>query len=98
MSDNLVLLVRVVAKKRTTLYVWNFFGMKNNDVNTAVCRLCQKPVLVRGGNTSNLSSHLRNHHAKEYAAVTKAKESKKKKQGENSDKTKQVRANTAISE
>jgi len=86
MSDDLVPLVGVVAKKGTTSYVWNFFGVKNDDENTAVCRLCQKPVLAWGGNTSNLSSHLRNHHTKEYAAVTKAKESKKKKPGESSNK------------
>jgi len=51
-----------------------------------------------------LSSNLQNHHAKEYAAVSKAKELKEKKQTENTGKTKTSnstsdhQANTAISE
>jgi len=72
------------------------FWMKNYDENMVLCGLCQKPVLTRGGNTSNLSSHLRNHHAKEYAAVNKVKESKKKKQSEKSHKTKQATLPVAI--
>ena len=90
----------LVAKKGTTSYVWNFFGVKKDDErekDTAICRLCFKSILARGGNTSNLTSHLRNHHPKEYAAVTKAKESKKKKQTpEHSHKTKQVTLPAAI--
>ena len=90
----------LVAKKGTTSYVWNFFGVKKDDdkeKDTAICRLCFKSVLARGGNTSNLTSHLWNHHAKEYAAVTKAKESKRKKlTPECSDKTKQVTLPVAI--
>ena len=65
-----------VAKKGTTSFVWNFFGVKKNndsDKDTAFCRLCRKSVLARGDNTSNLTSHLRNNHAKEYATVSQVK-------------------------
>ena len=83
----------LVKKKGTTSYVWNFFGIKKDDdidKDSAICRICQKLILARGGNTSNLSSHLRNHHYKESAAVTKAKESKKKLPAKSFDKTKQA--------
>lgn len=85
----------LVEKKGTTSYVWNFFGVKKDEEkDTAICRLCHKSILARGGNTSNLTSHLRNHHPKEYAAVTEAKESKKKKQ--TPEKSRQVTLPTAI--
>ena len=84
----------LVAKKGTTSYIWNFFRVKKDsekEKDMAICRLCFKSILTRGGNTFNLTSHLWNHHPKEYAAVTKALESKKNKlTPECSDKTKQV--------
>ena len=89
----------LMAKKGTTSFVWNFFGVKKNDdsdKDTAVCRLCCKSVLARGGNTSNLTSHLRNNHAKEYATVTQVKESKKKKQKGTSQKAKQLTIPAAV--
>lgn len=67
---------------------------KDEETDTAIWRLCHKSILARGGNTSNLTSHLRNHHPKEYAAVTEAKESKKKKQ--TPEKSRQVTPPTAI--
>ena len=83
-----------MKKKGTTSYVWNFFGVRKDDgkeKNMAFCKVCHKGVLARGGNTSNLTSHLRNHHPKEFAAVTEAKESKKKKQAhEHPENPKQV--------
>ena len=63
--------------------MWNFFGVRKDDEKekaTAICKLCRKSILAQGGNTSNLTSHLRNHHQKEYSAVIKAKDAKKKKQ------------------
>ena len=80
----------LVEKKGTTSYVWNFFGIKKDDDTDKDSRICRKSILARGGNTSNLSSHLRNHHPKEYAAVIKAKDSKKKLPTERFDKTKQA--------
>ena len=81
----------LVAKKGTTSYIWNFFGVKDNDKekDKAVCKQCHKTVLTSGGNMSNLSSHLYYHHLKEYASVVEAKNSKKKKEASGSSKTKQ---------
>ncbi len=58
----------LVSKKNTTSAVWQYFGFRPNEkgeaVNTdeAICKLCNKKVTVRDGNTSNLRSHIRNHH------------------------------------
>ena len=68
----------LVAKKGTTLHVWTFFGLskEEKDSDKAICRLCQKSVLAHGGNTSNLVSHLKNHHPKEHSIVAKARKAK----------------------
>ena len=48
------------------------------DENRSICKLCQQPIAVKGGNTSNLFSHLKTHHPKKYSdlkagsAVTEA--------------------------
>ena len=65
----------LVAKEGTTSHVWTFFGLNKEEGGSdkAICRLCRKSVLARGGNTSNLVSHLKNHHPKEHSIVTKAR-------------------------
>ena len=80
-----------MAKKGTTSYIWNFFGIKDNDKENdkAVCKQCHETVLASGGSTLNLSSHLYYHHLKEYASVVEAKNSKKKKEVLGSSKMKQ---------
>ncbi len=56
------------SRKRTTSAVWQYFGFRPNEkgeaVNTdeAICKLCNKKVTARDENTSNLRSHIRNHH------------------------------------
>ncbi|XP_047229374.1 E3 SUMO-protein ligase ZBED1-like [Girardinichthys multiradiatus] len=58
----------LVAKKNTTSAVWQYFGFLANEkgepVNTdeAICKLCDKNVTARDGNTSNLRTHLRVNH------------------------------------
>ena len=54
------------------------FGLnkEEGDSDKAICRLCRKSVLARGGNTSNLVSHLKKHHPKEHSIVTKARKAK----------------------
>ena len=47
--------------------VWKFFK-KEND-NASVCQVCMRAVKNKGGNTSNLSMHLRRNHVKEYASI-----------------------------
>ena len=62
----------LVAKKNTYSPVWAFFGLKKdhgNDDESVICLLCRAVVLARGGNTSNLFSHPKVHHAKEHASI-----------------------------
>ena len=45
---------------------------KNNKMSnnkTVNCCLCLAIILVRGGNTTNLFSHLKNRHAEEYTSI-----------------------------
>ena len=66
----------LMPKKNTYSAVWTFFGLKKTqkeDDESVVCRLCRSVVLARGGNTSNLFSHLKIHHAKEYTSIEKGK-------------------------
>lgn len=61
---------RLVKKPNTKSIVWNYFGLKANENNIPlpeeeekpVCRTCKKGVPAKGGNTSNLLTHLRDHH------------------------------------
>lgn len=58
----------LVSKKNTTSAVWQYFGFRPNEkgeavnMDEAICKLCNKKVTARDGNTSNLRSHIRNHH------------------------------------
>ena len=62
--------------------MWAFFGLKKDDNESVICRLCRAIILVRKGNTTNLFTHLKVHHAKEYASIEKSK--KKNKSAEDS--------------
>lgn len=52
--------------------MWMYFGLKADEkgqpLNTgeAICRLCRKIVLAKGGNTTNLRSHLTRRHRSEF--------------------------------
>ena len=56
----------IMKMKNVKLAVWKYFGYKNNvamNDEVAVCLLCKKICYIaRGGNTSNLISHLKTHH------------------------------------
>lgn len=75
----------LVPKPKTVSVVWNYFGLeqdeegkpKNDDV--AICRRCKRRVQARGGNTSNLLSHLRTHHPLQHSEVVQAQKGKKRK-------------------
>ena len=51
--------VELVNKSRSKSAVWALFGFKANsrgqpmDENKPICKLCQQPIAVKGGNTSN---------------------------------------------
>ena len=67
-GDNLITKTKSVKSA-----VWKYFGYKEE---TALCRICHKAVAARGGNTSNLISHLKIHHPlkhEEFRKVNAAK-------------------------
>ena len=61
-----------MPKKKTHLPVWAFFRLRKysqeSDENV-ICHLCKAVILARDGNTTNLYSHLKYHHAKEHAST-----------------------------
>ena len=65
----------LVNKPKTKSPVWAYFGFKPGpdskpaDPSSAICRLCKYPAAAKGGNTSNLFSHLEIKHPTEYAAL-----------------------------
>ena len=65
--------VRIVPKPNTVSPVWTYFGLEADgqgkpiSKEIAICRVCNSKTSTKGGSTSNLFSHLKNHHPKEYA-------------------------------
>ena len=59
--------VELVKKSKSKSVVWTLFGFKGDskgqpiDENKLICQLCQHPIAVKGGNTSNLFFHSKNH-------------------------------------
>ena len=75
--------VELVAKsKPTKAPVWEHFGFEKGEdgkakqEEIATCRLCRTPVPAKGGCTSNLLSHLKNHHPLKHSEVRKTTQSK----------------------
>jgi hypothetical protein len=70
--------LNLVKKKNTKSPVWNFFGLRADDndriieeeLDRPVCRECCKVVPAKGGNTSNLFWHLKEHHSALYAEIS----------------------------
>ena len=64
--------------KATKSAVWEHFGFERGDdgrpkqEEVGTCWLCKKNVSAKGGNTSNLLTHLKNHHPLKHAEVLKA--------------------------
>ncbi|KAM9857662.1 uncharacterized protein ACBR49_001273 [Aulostomus maculatus] len=62
----------LISKPRSKSTVWLYFGLKADEkgqpLNSgeAICRLCRKIVLAKGGNTTNLRSHLRRRHRADF--------------------------------
>ncbi|XP_034449332.1 uncharacterized protein LOC117766433 isoform X1 [Hippoglossus hippoglossus] len=62
----------LISKPRSKSIVWLYFGLKADEkgqpLNSgeAVCRLCRKIVLAKGGNTTNLRSHLKRRHRADF--------------------------------
>lgn len=87
---------QLVNKPGSTSAVWAYFGFepgsdgKPENLELAVCHLCHRKVRTRGSNTSNLFSHLRTTHAKEYSIVKDAKQTKKVKSTEKGESSEQL--------
>ncbi|XP_047434474.1 uncharacterized protein LOC125004127 isoform X2 [Mugil cephalus] len=66
----------LISKPRGKSTVWLYFGLKADekgqplDSGGAICRLCRKVVLAKGGNTTNLRSHLRRRHRADFFETT----------------------------
>ena len=67
----------LVAKKATNSAIWKHFGFQPNEEGEpenpdfAVCKICMREVKARGGNTSNLTTHLQKHHPAAYGKLMK---------------------------
>ena len=87
-TDNLV-----SNSKEGKSSVWTYFGYETNSQqategkrpDAVTCRLCKKSVIAKGGNTSNMLSHLKCHHPLQHseARAALAAKLKYKKQGQN---------------
>ena len=77
-SSSVVVCCGIPFKKRNTYsVVWDYFGLKANqdgtlvlsETHSPVCRLCGRSIPAKGGNTTNLLTHLRECHPDVYADV-----------------------------
>lgn len=59
--------VQLIAKKNSKSVVWQYFGFKTEDTTNPICRVCARTIPCKGANTTNLFSHLRDHHAAQYS-------------------------------
>jgi len=86
-GDNKLMLVE---KQKAKSAVWSVFGYKPDatgrpsNENKPTCKLCYMEVAVKGGNTTNLFSHLKHKHPKEYSEL-KLKDPKQCKQAVSSN-------------
>ena len=66
-----------MSKSFSSFQAWIYFGFKTDgegktkDSDRPTCCLCIKRVLAKGGNTSNLLSHLHVHHPSKFDEVKK---------------------------
>ena len=73
--------INLVKKKNSKSIVWDYFGLKAEDDGSVlkdnearpVCRTCYKQIMCKGGNTSNLFSHLRDKHPALYKEANQGK-------------------------
>ena len=76
----------LARKKHAKSVVWDYFGIRvgedglpvpgedglpvPGEEQKPVCRSCGKVVLAKGGNTTNLLTHLRDHHPQLHVEAT----------------------------
>ncbi len=75
----------LVSKRNTTSFVWQYFGFEPDssglpkDESKPSCKICSKIVVSKGGNTSNLLSHIRSKHPEEFQKLKEENKIKEKK-------------------
>ena len=65
MTDTVVEREQLVTKKKNnSSVIWSCFGFRIEDEQQSdvICKACRKPVTTKGGNTTNLFSHLQQSH------------------------------------
>ena len=92
--------LQLVSKPNTTSPVWKYFALECDEQghfkskDTIICRLCSSEVIAKGGNTSNLQSHLRVYHPSHYAELPKKVQGEKDKISKRIDKSQPTITNT----
>lgn len=62
----------VVIKNGTTSIVWTWFGLRQTqNKKNIICKLCTQCGVAKGGNTSNLYTHLKIYHVDVYGESMK---------------------------
>ena len=65
---------KIFEKLGVKASVWQFFGVRNQVESTsAVCKLCGEDVPTKGGTTTCMISHLKNHHPLQHEKIQKNK-------------------------
>ena len=73
-------LPQLVKKPQSNSIVWDYFGLRTtengavltSETDKPICRTCFRSVPAKGGNTSNLMNHLKEHHAELYSQALTA--------------------------
>ena len=69
--------LRLGKKPNTISSVWNYFGIRLDEkgnpdpaeLEKPVCKLCKRTVAAKRSNTTNLHTHLEDHHPDVYASI-----------------------------
>ena len=83
----------IVSKPGSKSVVWEYFGVKkleNGDIaddGKVICRSCRRSITAKHGNTSNLLTHLKIHHARLFTEVSAAMKSGKSREASSSTMT-----------
>jgi len=90
----------LVAKPKSTAPVWAYFGFRSDedgkiiDETHVVCKICQRGIMSKGGNTSNLMSHLKSNHPLAYSKLENSR--KRKRESELSEAVKPLNKQPTI--
>jgi len=78
--------IELISKRNTKAFIWKYFRFEPNEKGNPQskdqpkCCPCQLEIAAKDGNISNLYSHLKNKHPKEYDIVQRVVGNSSKKQ------------------